>query len=163
MAKDPMLQSLCQTFPIIFSCVPELYAQHKCKYSCAREPLTQHKTSHRSCALDSTPNTTNIYIINNWLMPNIQRKLSCSYVVWQLIQKKNFNIIIMINRLIPINGRSKIQDITSLPAQYSTVPGVLGTLDDIMKQGGVSLSHGGLILPGSLIYLNVLPLHFQLD
>ena len=67
------------------------------------------------------------------------------------------------NRLMPISVRSEIQDITSLPAYYNTVPGVLGTLNDIMKQGGVILSHGGLSLPGSLIYLKVLPLHFQLD
>ena len=51
-----MLQNLCPTFPIIFSCVLEIYAQHKCKYSCAPEPLTQHKTSHRSSASGSTPN-----------------------------------------------------------------------------------------------------------
>ena len=52
-----MLQILCPTFPIIFSCVLELYAQHKCKYSCAPEPLAQHKTSHRSCASGSMHNT----------------------------------------------------------------------------------------------------------
>ena len=32
-----------------------------------------------------------------------------------------------------------------------------------MKQGGVILSHGGFILPSSLISFEVLPLHFQLD
>ena len=69
----------------------------------------------------------------------------------------------MINRIMPINGRSKIWDITSLPSLYNTILGVLGTLNDIMKQGGVILSHGGLILPGSLIYLKVIPLHFQLE
>ena len=69
----------------------------------------------------------------------------------------------MVNSIMPINGRSKIRDITSLPAYYNIVLGVLGTLSDIMKQGGVRLSHGDLILPGSLIYLKVLPLHFQLD
>ena len=57
-----MLQSLCPTFPIIFSCVLELYAQHKCNYSCALEPLAQHKTSHRSCASGPMPNT-NISLI----------------------------------------------------------------------------------------------------
>ena len=85
-----IIQSLCPTFPIMFSCVPELYAQHKCKYSCSPEPLTQHKSSHWSCASGSTPNTKHfinhvlqgpcpiqptyiyIYIINNWLTPNIQ-------------------------------------------------------------------------------------------
>ena len=63
----------------------------------------------------------------------------------------------------PISVRSKIQDITSLPAYYNIVPSFLGTLNDIMKQYRVSLSHGGLILLGSLIYLKVLPLHIQLD
>ena len=99
-----MLQSLCPTFPIIFSCVPELYAQHKCKYSCAPEPLAQHKTSHRSCASGSMSNTNissimcfrvhaqhktyiYLYIINNWLMPNIQNKSSCSYAVGSSTQK----------------------------------------------------------------------------
>ena len=86
---------------LIFSCVSELLAQHKCKYSCASqiltqhkilithvlraphstqkinypcalELLTQHKKSHQSCASRSTPNTNkHIYIINNWLTPNI--------------------------------------------------------------------------------------------
>ena len=73
------------------------------------------------------------------------------------------NIIVMINRLMPINGRSKIQDITSLLTQYNTTPGVLQTLNDIMKQGRVSLYHGGLILPSSFINLTVIPMHFQLD
>ena len=50
-----MLQILCPTFPIIFSCVPDIYAQHKRKYSCVPEPLAQHKTSHRSCDSGSTP------------------------------------------------------------------------------------------------------------
>ena len=102
MAKDPMLHSLCSTptwnapdlmpniSKLYFSCVPELYAQHKCKYSCAPQPLAQHKTYHRSCASGSIPNTKHfinhvlqgpcpiqptyiyIYIINNWLTPNIQ-------------------------------------------------------------------------------------------
>ena len=67
----------------------------------------------------------------------------------------------MVNRIMPINGRSKIQDITSLPTYYNTITGVLGTLNDIMKQGGVSLSHGCLILPGSLIYLKVLSIGLQ--
>ena len=51
-----MFYSLCHTFPIMFSCVLEIYAQHKCKYSCALYPLAEHKTSHRSRALGSTPN-----------------------------------------------------------------------------------------------------------
>ena len=70
---------------------------------------------------------------------------------------------IIINRLMPISVRSKIQYITSLSTYNNTVPSVLGTWNDIMKQGGVSLSHGGFILPSSLISLKVLPLHFQLD
>ena len=63
----------------------------------------------------------------------------------------------------PISVKSKIQDITSLPASNNTIPHVLGTQNEIMKQGGVSLSHGGLILPSSLNSLKVIPLHFQLD
>ena len=64
-----------QHFQLYFSFVPKLYAQHKCKYSCAPEPLAQHKnlidhvfqgpcptqTFHQSCASGSMPNT-NIYI-----------------------------------------------------------------------------------------------------
>ena len=102
-----MLQSLCPTFPIIFSCVLYLYAQHKCKYPCAPKPLAQHKTSHRSCASGSVPNTKHfvnhvlqgprptqptyiyIYLINNWLLPNIQSNSSCSYAVGSLTQYKN--------------------------------------------------------------------------
>ena len=57
----------------------------------------------------------------------------------------------------------KIWDITSLPTENKIVPSVLGTQNDIMKQGRVILSHGGFILPNSLIILKVLPLHFQLD
>ena len=100
-----MLQGLCPTFPIIFSCVPKLYAQHKCKFSCAPEPLAQHKTSHRSCTSGSTPNTNissimcfrvhtqnktyiYIYIINNWITSNIQKKSSCLDAVGSLTQYK---------------------------------------------------------------------------
>ena len=32
-----------------------------------------------------------------------------------------------------------------------------------MKQYGVRLYHGGFIIPSSLIILEVIPLHFQLD
>ena len=74
-----------------------------------------------------------------------------------------YQVNIIINRLIPISVSSKIQDITSLPTYNNTIPSVLGTRNDIMKQGGVSLSHGGFILPSSLISLKVLALHFQLD
>ena len=102
--KHGMLQSLCPTFPILFSCVPKLYAQHKFKYSCAPEPLAQHKTYHRSCASRSMPNIKHfinhvlqgprlamptyiyIYIIKNWIMPNIKIKSSCSYAVGSLTQ-----------------------------------------------------------------------------
>ena len=117
MAKDPMLQSLCSTLTcnapklmpniskLYFSCVPELYAQHKCNYSCAPEPFTQHKTSHQLSASGSTANTNissiicfrvhmqhttyiYLYISNNWLTPNIQNKSSCSYEVGSLTQYK---------------------------------------------------------------------------
>ena len=37
------LQILFPILPIIFSCVPDLLAQHKCEYSCAPELLSQHK------------------------------------------------------------------------------------------------------------------------
>ena len=41
--------------------------------------------------------------------------------------------------------------------------GVLGTRNEIMKQGRVSLFHDGFILPCGLLGPNVLPLEFQLD
>ena len=60
-----------QHFQFIFSCVPELHAQHKynthvlqsfllntkINHSRAPDLLSQHKTSHQSCASGSTPNT----------------------------------------------------------------------------------------------------------
>ena len=59
------------THPIIFSCVPELLAQHKGKYSCALELLTQHKslitqvlqsssfnTKHQSLKFSRAPRST---------------------------------------------------------------------------------------------------------
>ena len=39
-------------------------------------------------------------------------------------------------------------------------PNVLGTRNEIKKQGGVSLFHGGFILPCGLIGPKVFPLHF---
>ena len=65
--------------------------------------------------------------------------------------------------LIPISVRSKIKDIASLPAENNTVPCVLGTQNEIMKQGEVGLTHGGFILLSRLIGLKILLLHFQLD
>ena len=67
------------------------------------------------------------------------------------------------NRHMPISVRSKIWDITSLPAYNKTVSSLLGTQNDIMKQGGVALSHGVLVLPSSVVSLKVLLLHSQLD
>ena len=64
---------------------------------------------------------------------------------------------------IPISVRSKIEYITSLLALKNIVSGVLGTRDEVMKQGGISLSDCGFILPSNLIDLKVSPLHFQLD
>ena len=65
-----------------------------------------------------SPNTKHIYtyIINNSLTRNIQSKSSCSYAVGSLTQyiKINHQDNIIINRLVPISIRSKIQDITSL-------------------------------------------------
>ena len=43
------LQGLCPTYPIIFSCVPNILTQHKGKYSCVLELLAQHKGKY-SCA-----------------------------------------------------------------------------------------------------------------
>ena len=63
----------------------------------------------------------------------------------------------------PISVMYKIWDITFFPSYKNTIPGVLGTQNDIMKQDGVSLSHGGLVLLSSLTNLKVLPLQFQLD
>ena len=37
------LQGLCPTLPIIFSCVPELLTQHKCKHSCVQSFLLNKK------------------------------------------------------------------------------------------------------------------------
>ena len=83
-----------QHFQLIFSCAPELHAQHKYKYSCALELLAQHninyscalellaqqKTSHQSCASGSPPNKNKhiyiyIYIINNWLTPKYIKQI----------------------------------------------------------------------------------------
>ena len=66
-----------QQVQLVFSCVPELYAQDKYNYSCYPELLAQHninyscvlglpdqqKTSDQSCASRSTPKTNkHIYI-----------------------------------------------------------------------------------------------------
>ena len=55
-----------------------------------------------------------IYIINNWITPNIQNKSSCSYAMGSSTRyikiKHQDNIII--NRLMPISVRCKIRDIT---------------------------------------------------
>ena len=39
-------------------------------------------------------------------------------------------------------------------------PSVLGTRNEIMKQGGVSLFHGGFIVPCGLISPKLISLHF---
>ena len=117
------LQGLWLTLPIIFSCVPELHAQHKCfkthvlkRFSFNTKHqfihvlqssflLTQHKTSHQSYASGSMSNTSKhiyiyiyIYIICSWITPNISNKSSCSYAVGYLTQyikiKHQSNIII---------------------------------------------------------------------
>ena len=45
------------------------------------------QTSHQSCASGSTPNTRkHIYIICNWLTPNITNKSSCSHEELSLTQ-----------------------------------------------------------------------------
>ena len=80
----------CSTKMSQNSCAPYLLSRHKYKNSCARELLTQHKTSiypcspellaqlktcHQPCALGSMPNTRkHIYIICNWITPNISNK-----------------------------------------------------------------------------------------
>ena len=65
--------------------------------------------------------------------------------------------------LMPISFRSKFWDITSLPTERNTIPSVLGTRNEIMKQGRIILSRGGFILPSNLIGFKVLPFQFQLD
>ena len=58
-----------------------------------------------------------IYIINNWLTSNIQNKSSCLYAVGSLTQYKIKHHYNYHDQLAySINGRSKIHDITSLPA-----------------------------------------------
>ena len=143
----------------------ELLSQHKTSiYPCALELVAQHKTSHQSCDSWSMPNTRkHIYIICNWITPNISNKSSCSYAVGSLTQyikiKHHGNII--------INGahahKCYVKNLGYYIPPRLEQPGVLGTQNEIMKQGGVSLSHGGFILPTSLISFKVLPLHFQLD
>ena len=89
-----MLQILCPTFPIIFSCVLELYPQHKCKYSCAPEPRAQHKTSHRSCASRSMPNTKNF--INHVLQaPHLAQNIYIHIYYQQLAYAQYTKQIIM--------------------------------------------------------------------
>ena len=94
------------------SCLREII-----NHSSALELPAQHKTFPQSCASGSIPNTNKhiyIYIINNWLMSNIENTSSCSYAVRYSTQYKNKNIkiIIIINRHMPISVRSKIRDIT---------------------------------------------------
>ena len=52
------LQGLCPILPIIFSCVPELIAQHKSRCSCALELLDQYKSSITQ-VIQSFPLNTN--------------------------------------------------------------------------------------------------------
>ena len=54
------LQGLCTTHPIIFSCVPELLAQHKGMYSCAPDILAQHNSAITQVFHRSTLNTRNL-------------------------------------------------------------------------------------------------------
>ena len=79
------------------------------------------------------------------------------------IYKIKNQIKIIINGDYSHKCQVKIQDITSLPSQNNTVPGILGTHNKIMKKGGVIISHGCFILPSSLIGLKLLPLHLQLE
>ena len=91
-----------QHFQLYFHVFQSFMLNRKCKYSRAPKSFPQHKTYHRSCASGSTPNTKhfinhvlqgpcptqNIYIINNWLTPNIQNKSSCSYALGSSTQYK---------------------------------------------------------------------------
>ena len=127
-----------QHFQIIFSCVLELHDQHKYKthvfqsfsvntninHSCAPELLTQHKTSHQSCALGSMPNKnkhtyththTHTYIYHQQFAYAQYIKQIIVFIgvgsSTQYIKIKHQDNII-INRLMPLSVRSKIQDIT---------------------------------------------------
>ena len=64
--------------------------------------------------------------------------------------------------LIPISASSNFGYYIPPGLEKHTIPAVLGNKNDIMKQGWVSLSHGGFIFPSSLIGFKVLPFHFQL-
>ena len=103
-------------------------------YPCSLELLAQHKTLSTHVLQSSSLNTKHIinhvlqgpcqtkqayiYIINNWLMLNIYKKSSCSYVVgsWTQYIKIKYQDNIIINKLMPISVRLEIRDITSLPA-----------------------------------------------
>ena len=120
MAKDQMLESLFSTSTskdlglmpntsnYLFMCSRAFCSTQFINHSSVSELLAQHKTSHRSCATGSMPNTKHfinhvlqgtsptqpayiyisICIINNWITPNIQKKSSCSYAVESLTQYK---------------------------------------------------------------------------
>ena len=82
---------------------------------CSRAPRSTKNISWIMCFRVHTQHKQEyIYIINNWLMSNIEKKSSCSYAVRYSTQYKNKNIkiIIIINRHMPISVRSKIRDIT---------------------------------------------------
>ena len=61
------LQGLCPTLPIIFSYVPDLLAQHKCKYSRALELLMQHKHLINHVLQGPLPTQISIYIYHQKL------------------------------------------------------------------------------------------------
>ena len=91
-----------QTQNINFSYAPELLAEQK------------HLISHVLQGPFPTQENIDIYIIFNWITPNISNKSSCSYAVGSLTQfikiKHQGNIII--NGAHTHSVRPKIQDIT---------------------------------------------------
>ena len=116
-----------------YSCAPELLAQHKqqilmcSRASCSTQTSNTHvpqssrstKISHQLCASKSTPITWNhIHKTYGIGLRPIYKKNHHVHMQWGLRPniKINIKIIIIINRHMHICVRSKIQDITSLPA-----------------------------------------------
>ena len=101
------LQGLCPTLPnLIFSCVPELLAQNKCKYSYAPELLAQDKsliiqvlqssllnTNHQSPMCSIAPRSTQI--INHSCAPELLAQHKSS--ITQLLQSFLLNTKLLIN------------------------------------------------------------------
>ena len=124
-------RAYAQYFHLYFHVFQSFMLKTKCKYSCSLEPLAQHKKAHQSCHSGSMPNTKHIYTYISstiGLCPiyKTNHHVHMQWGLWPNI-KYNINIIIMINRLMPISGRSKVRDIRStqdllcLPFQHVIV------------------------------------------